>query len=236
MQLKNGVETKDPRLDRVPQFDAQSRKFPVGNVLDILKDKKVAKAPKKALYKVKRILDQGQEGACVGYGWTYELEASPCIAYIENVNRFARNRIYKEAQKLDEWPGESYSGTSVLAGAKVVQSLGAIKEYRWCFSLQDLIMTLGYLGPVVLGLNWYDGMTETNNNGYIQPSGEMVGGHCICAVGVTPSEKSITLVNSWGSDWGKKGFCKLTYGDMDRLLHEQGEACVPLLRQQYRCA
>jgi hypothetical protein len=63
-------------------------------------------------------LDQGKEGACVGFAWSHELAAYPVRVEVDD--EFARSKIYAEAQKIDEWPGEAYHGTSVLAGAKVV--------------------------------------------------------------------------------------------------------------------
>jgi hypothetical protein len=38
--------------------------------------------------------------------------------------------------------------------------------------------------------------------------------------------------NSWGQDWGQNGSFKLSFEDMDMLLHSQGEACIPLTRKK----
>ncbi len=98
--------------------------------------------------------------------------------------------IYKRAQQLDIWPGENYSGTSVLGGAKAVKELknnvgeSYISEYRWAFGIEDLIRALAYQGPVVLGLNWYAGMFNSDTAGWLRVTGALVGGHCLLALGV----------------------------------------------------
>jgi hypothetical protein len=145
--------------------------------------------------------------------------------------------VYWRAQQIDEWeggeyPGASprYAGTSVLAGAKVIKSLGYIQEYRWAFSLEDLRLTIGYRGPAVLGLNWYEGMFDTDADGYIRPTGELAGGHAILAYANSERHKRISLWNSWGRGFGRDGMAYISYDDLDRLLHEQGEACVPVVR------
>lgn len=204
-------------FDRLPEFDERSREYPIRALVGDTRQ------PRYKLWGGGRVLDQGTEGACVGFGWAHELAATPIRVKGATENEFART-IYKEAQKVDQWPGEDYDGTSVLAGAKVVKSMGKISEYRWCFSLEDVLLALSYEGPVVLGLNWYEGMFDTDSKGYIYPTGRLLGGHCIMARGVSVHYERVALRNSWGPDWGKYGGCYLKFEDLERLLHEQGEA------------
>lgn len=212
----------DRTLDRVPRFDDRSRRFTIREV--------VGDRPLRGRgWQVPARLDQGSEGACVGFGWAHELSAVPVKAQVDNRSALL---IYHAAQKIDEWEGESYSGTSVLAGAKVIQSLGHIGEYRWAFGLNDVLLALAYEGPVVLGLNWYTGMFEPDIKGLIHVTGDLEGGHCILAYGVSVAARTVQLHNSWGASWGLDGRCKITWEDLDRLLQEQGEACVPMLRKQ----
>jgi hypothetical protein len=219
----------DPRLDRIPQFDERSRNFPIREVLE-------QPVYRSFRWDVDVWLDQGWDGACVGFAWTHELIAIPVA--VRNLNaKFAKETVYWEAQKIDPWPGGSYpgadpfyEGTSVLAGVKVCQQLGYFGEYRWAFSLDDLRLTLGNYGPVVLGLNWYTGMFDPDPAGFVLPTGRIEGGHAILATEVNEEEGWIRLHNSWGDRWGLRGDCKIAFASLDRLLREQGEACVPVVR------
>ena len=193
MYLKDGRQTLDPKLDRIPQFDERSRGYPVTAAL--LADSESLRPRSKAWRLTKRpALDQGAEGACVGFAVTNELLAAPVEVRFgswSTAQRFARESIYWEAQKIDPWPGGSYpgadpfyEGTSVLAGVKVAKRLGYFDSYRWAFSLRDLVLGIGYEGPALLGMNWYFGMYFPDKNHFIRPAGEFVGGHAIVARGV----------------------------------------------------
>lgn len=217
-----GPTSDTRRLDRIVQFDEQSRSFPIRT---LVADKK----PRSYTWAIRTTLDQGTEGACVGFSWAHELASRPVI--IDGIKERDGLAIYQEARTLDEWPGEDYDGTSVLAGAKAVIATGYMKEYRWGFGLQDLILAVGYAGPGVLGTNWYEGMFEPDAKGFIHPTGRLVGGHAILIRGVNVTKKYVTLHNSWGSDWGKNGDCYLSFDDLDKLLHEQGEFCIPVGRK-----
>lgn len=226
IQLKNRNHTTDPRLDRIPQFDTKSFAF---SIVDVIEPEQSSK-PRSYTWSVNKWLDQQNEGACVGFSWSHELVARP-VKYGKVDDNFART-IYREAQKVDEWPGSSYEGTSVLAGAKVIKALGHIKEYRWAFRLTDLILAVGYKGPAVLGINWYEGMFEPDENGFVHVSGDIAGGHAILCYRVNVKQKEFSLWNSWGPSWGQNGTCKVSFADMERLLNEQGEACIPVDRQK----
>ena len=223
-KLKNGQFASDSRLGRIPQFDERSKKFAITDTITTFQ----AKNPRSYTWSVSKQLNQGMEGSCVGFSWAHELIARP-MKYLTADNAYARN-IYKEAQKVDEWEGEDYEGTSVLAGAKIVQSLGHMKEYRWAFGLDDLILAVGYKGPAVLGINWYTGMFDADSNGFVHATGEVEGGHAILCNRVNIKLKEFSLWNSWGSDWGINGACKVSFNDMEKLLSEWGEACIPVER------
>lgn len=222
MKQVDGTTTRDVRLDRLIQFDSQSRSYPIRTL--------VPKTPRSYTWSCKAWLDQGREGACVGFAWSHELIARPAL--VQAITDHTALALYKAAQGLDEWEGEDYSGTSIIAGAKAVQALGFMPEYRWSFSIEELILGVGYSGPAVLGLNWYQGMFRPNDKGYITPSGQLSGGHAILCNGVDLKRERLRLHNSWGADWGERGECWISFSDMDRLLKERGEACFPVKRRK----
>lgn len=227
-------------LDWIPRFDERSRDYPVGPLT----------AGKKRPNYVwwgspKERLDQGREGACVGFAWTNELLAHPVVARLPlPANDFARN-LYRSAQKIDEWEGEAYSGTSVLAGAKMAKMGGFISGYRWAFSINDVLDALAFMGPVVLGVPWHESMYGTLPGGLVEVAGERVGGHAILATGygrksfsgglgswrANQGEDVIRWRNSWGSSYGVKGDGFIRVADLEKLLKSGGEACVPLGRK-----
>ncbi|KAF4406597.1 MULTISPECIES: hypothetical protein [Streptomyces] len=232
LRLKNGNTTIDPRLDRVPQFDERSREYPIRALV-------TERAPlRSAGWACPVWLDQGREGACVGFSWSHELIATP-VPVDEADNAFARD-VYREARQVDDWPGEEYEGTSVLAGAKAVVNRGYMEEYRWAFGIDDVLRTLGYFGPVVIGVKWYDSMFRPAPNGLLEVSPGDFGGHAILVRGVSLKARLaghsgtvpvVRLRNSWGRKWGVDGDCYMRVEDLDALLRDGGEACVPVVRK-----
>lgn len=140
--------------------------------------------------------------------------------------------VYRRAQQLDQWPGEDYSGTSVLAGIKAGVEAGWFGEYRWAFGEPDLRLAVGYRGPAVVGINWYAGMVAPDAGGFIRPAGGLLGGHAILAVGWSRRLDAYRLHNSWGEHWGDQGECWVASTDMARLLAEDGEAVIPVTRRR----
>ena len=220
------------KLDWTANYDERSRNLPIRGVI-----RKAVKR-KNRLWQVGPILDQGQEGACVGFGWTAEALASPVRVDLNRIktrapkepNKFAQY-VYAFAKTIDEYEGVDYEGTSVLAGAKSMQTFRLLKEYRWAFSMDEIIDGIIAKGPVVLGIPWYDSMYEAPN-GILKVSGEQVGGHCILAVGykVYPGgEDAVILQNSWGKDWGVNGLAEIKVSELAKLVAE-GEACLPIKR------
>ncbi len=218
--LRDGSTALDPRLDRLVQFDPRSRAYPVRELVD-------GKAPRSYTWRCEAWNDQGREGACVGFAWSHELAARPVVRPTSEAEAMA---IYRRAQVLDQWPGEAYSGTSVIAGAQAVQERGGLGSYRWAFGLEDLILAVGYTGPAVLGVNWYTGMFNPGPDGYIRVTGSVAGGHAILCRGVSLKTRSFLLHNSWSRDWGQDGTCRISFDDLGRLLAEDGEACLPIER------
>lgn len=218
-QLKGGFTTRDRRLDRIPQFDERSRAFPALARVTVAE-------PITVLWPCDVWLDQGKEGACVGFSIATEGVAMPVV---ETASAEVARRLYKRAQQLDEEPGENYSGTSVLAGTKAAVELGWYTEYLWAFGVSDLALALS-TGPAVLGIPWLTGMMTPDPDGMVHATGQREGGHAICCRGYHAETRRFRLRNSWGRDWGADGDCFVDYSDMGSLLADQGEAMVPVAR------
>lgn len=169
--------------------------------------------------------DQGDSPKCVGYSLAHWLENSP-MTHKSVPPVVQPSIIYNQAQIIDEWPGEGYEGTSVRAGAKVLQGMGFIQEYRWGFDLATMIDAVLSKGPVVVGTNWYMDMFYPDKDGQIHLGGGVVGGHAWLVNGVNIKTKLFRLKNSWGKSWGLKGRAFISFSDMEQLIHEDGEVMI----------
>lgn len=172
-------------------------------------------------------LDQGQEGACTGFGTGHVLACTP-RGHLDVTDATALV-IYHLAQKNDEWEGEDYSGSSVNGAMKAARVLKRISEWRWCRTLSEVRHALSYHGAVVIGVNWYEGMFKPDAKGILRVSGELAGGHAIALTGYRTLDgiRYYRLENSWGQTWGDNGGCWISESDLQKLLDEQGEFACP---------
>jgi len=148
--------------------------------------------------------------------------------------------LYRELVLLDEWhsnDGEATApdsglnfGSSVRAGVKALEARGHIAQYVWAQNLSTAVDFLTEHGPIILGTNWYDGMFNVDREGYarIKPNDPVAGGHAYLARAVDTRKARVRIVNSWSERWGQGGEAWLSFQDLERLIHEDGEACGPV--------
>ena len=180
------------------------------------------------------ILDQNGYPHCVAYAWKHWLIASP----LRQGHRLVERDVYNAAQLIDEWPGENYEGTSVRAGAKILQDKGYIGNYLWASSIEDIKQWLLTTGPVVIGTNWYAGMSQPylskrgESYGYwLKPEGALQGGHAYILNGYSLIRRAFRGLNSWGLAWAEEGKFWIAEEHLEQLIREQGEACTATERK-----
>jgi len=215
IQLRGGQLTRHRSLDRVVYYDPRSRQYPVRSLVGGLQ-------PRTHAWACNAHLDQGREGACVGFGITHELISEPAV--VAGRTEATALQLYKAAKEIDPFPGDEYEGTTVLAGMEVVRRQGWIDGYYWAFGLDDLIVGISHHGPAVMGLAWFEGMRDPDAAGFIRVTGGVLGGHCLLCKGVDVEGKYFIMHNSWGPGWGLDGDAFISFSDMDKLLSENGEA------------
>lgn len=212
-------------LGRIHSIDDRDRAFPMKSLL-------LKSTDRKFKYWCPNMWwgDQGNTPQCVGYSWTHWLAAGPKTQpqarALRNGAPANPSNIYKMAQQVDEWAGDNYDGTSVRAGAKVLRSHGYIESYHWAYNVEDVIQALLTLGPVVVGTNWTNGMFYPDDEGIIKPTGRVAGGHAYLLDGISTTKGLIRIKNSWGKEWGNKGFAYISLDDMNTLIQANGEACI----------
>jgi len=86
--------------------------------------------------KAELVLDQGQQGACTGFGlaavinyllWTRQIEAGQAREPV----RVSPRMLYELARRYDEWPGERYEGSSCRGALKGWHKHGVCAQALW---------------------------------------------------------------------------------------------------------
>lgn len=177
-----------------------------------------------------QVFDQGNTSQCVAYSSIGWLMASP-VRNTTNIPTFGE--LYTDCQKNDEWPGEEYDGTSVRAAFRVLKRRGYVSEYRWAFNAATVVDHLLVNGPIVAGTVWLNNMFDPDKNGFLNVSGQQVGGHAYLLIGANKdklcpdgSRGAIRIVNSWNREWGQSGRAWIAMADFDKLMADDGEAAT----------
>lgn len=195
------------------------------------------------------VLNQGRTGTCVAHGGRNWLNAAPLMTK-GGPTPF---EIYRGTVPLDVWrenDAEAFAddddlqfGTSVLALMKYMQKQGHLANYLWAQTIEDVRAWLMLRrGVLIIGVAWTAGMFGTDSNGYIRPSGEVYGGHCVIVGGWNDNKRdpvsgvlgTAQITNSWGREWGRKGRAYVNREDLELILFDgawQGE-CAAAVEQK----
>ena len=213
------------RLGRHVHFDERSRSFAVPI-------QKGAEVVTRTWERTIQAFSQGELGSCTGNGAVGLLCTQPYKQKGMRYNETLARKVYSQASKLDTirgvWPPRD-EGSTVLGAMKALRAMKFTKGYSWCFGLDDVLKTLANVGPVEVGINWYEGFDKPSASGLVKLSGAVRGGHAFELLGVDAEKKLVWAINSWGPTWGNHGRFAFSWKDLDRLLHEDGEASTLIL-------
>jgi len=215
------VDTTPFALGRILNHDERSRAFPARTVDTIRSTVWLVGGAR---------LDQGNVGSCTGNALAAWLNAKPSHKpRTPYDNEDDALDYYSLATTFDPWEG-SYppddTGSSGLAVCKAGVTRGRITGYRHAFGFDQCLGAL-MLSPVLIGTNWYEGMFRPSMAGYVEPAGEIQGGHEYLLHGVNVRDRYVWATNSWGYGWGLEGRFKLGFEVLRRLLQEDGDVTVP---------
>lgn len=216
------LDIGDRRLDWLPEFDDRS----LGYKISARASGFSTKPARTRMWTKKRVLDQGQEGACTGFALVGCMLTTP-KAWLGLTNTEA-HLVYMEARRDDEYPGEDYEGSSVLGAMRAGVKLGLIAEYWWATTLEEIISGVSHYGAMEFGSDWLTGMDHPDEKGFVHFTGTRRGGHAYEVGGVNVHEEYFRLDNSWGEDgYGIKGSAKISFADVQKIIDSQGEFALP---------
>ena len=190
-----------------------------------------------------RVLDQGTEGACTGFGLASVIN----LLNMKHGQAFEASprMLYEMARKHDEWPGEDYAGSSCRGAIRGWKNMGVCSSTDWKYvsKKRDEVLTIeramaareNPLGAYYrLRPNIVDYHAALNEVEAIYVSGRVhsgwnnpkKSGQGLAIVQPNPrptgghafaivgyNELGFIVQNSWGEKWGSDGFAIWLYSD-----------------------
>ena len=188
------------------------------------------------------VLDQGQEGACTGFGLATVVNylLATLGSSIEG-NGVSARMLYAMAKRYDEWEGEDYSGSSARGAMKGWHKHGICAEAIWrngdgdadmdaeraadafrrplgayCrVNHRDLVAmhaAISEVGVLYATANVHAGWMEVGKDQEQIVYQDGSVGGHAFAI-VGYDHEGFWIQNSWGEDWGLKGLARMSYDD-----------------------
>lgn len=179
------------------------------------------------------VLDQGREGACTGFALASIVNLlnarRRASAALAPPQRVSPRMLYEMAKIHDEWPGETYDGSSIRGALKGLFNNGVCRdelapykpgERAWTLSVRQAkdarntgLGAYYRLRPNII--DYHSALNEAEvifasarlHRGWQNPKSGVIarseiheGGHAFMIVGY--DEKGFLIQNSWGKGWG----------------------------------
>jgi hypothetical protein len=175
----------------------------------------------------KKLLDPAKQPSYSTEGsqayWPNGWEADPLAAEL-----YAQ-RLYDAIHDgvLEPLDPERDDGSFASSGGVVLKRRGLVSGYYRAASVDDVVQAILTKAPVVFASAWYYSMDNTphlyDNLPYVDVdvSSGIRGYHAylLDAVNLAPSvgPPFVRLLNSWGTNWGRKGAARVTIEDLHTL-------------------
>ncbi len=128
----------------------------------------------------------------------------PLFPHTDNIKVLPGEKAYKEA--------ENYRSASHKRLDRYDEKRG-----QWVVDLHTVKTVLAEGLPVIGGFEVYENFYNYKGGIYKRVSGKPTGGHAMCIVGYDDEFGALRIVNSWGEDWGDRGFIWLDYDLFETL-------------------
>lgn len=201
-----------------------------------------------------QVRNQGPEGSCTGYAVVAVAEML-YWRKLGHPPDLSERWAYEKAKLYDEWEGTNYEGSSIRGTVKAWVKEGICPEEYWpykankpgkprpkakpkakgypiakyerCLGIDNIKHAIHYRGCVIVGVNVHEGWFTGEEIIPFKSDYSLHGGHAVAFVGYDDEKEIFWVKNSWGSDWGKKGFAGLTYKDALVNIHDVWMVSIP---------
>ena len=96
-----------------------------------------------------------------------------------------------------------------------------IGAYARLNTLEEILFTLEHGGPVLMSMTLHESFMDTGADGRVpMPTGQEIGGHCMAFMGAHQGMREFIVPNSWDTDWGDKGWCRIMFDHFMDVEHE----------------
>jgi hypothetical protein len=217
----------DRAMGRIPEWDPRSDNYRISRFIPQFREPRSYSWP---IYLP--ITDQDGQGACVGFTILEELASTPQI--VKGLTNRDGFDLYWDIQDTDQWAGSERpgdpaghsEGTSVHAAARLMKDRGLWAGYLWAKTVEELREAVCWHGPVPIGVDWFTGSMETDDGGYVHPTGVVEGGHAVLIRGYSRMRQAFRGRNHWTSGWGVRGEFWIREQEMPAYMND-AEICLP---------
>lgn len=190
------------------------------------------------------VRDQGSEGTCVAFAAAVGMKEYQEKKERGGLTALSPRHLYSHCKKIDGIPREE--GTYPRTAMKVLAQTGVCREECWPYrpyqkdrpcaeaesqaasfrirtyarlsGIPEMERSLSVNGPFLAGVEVFASWFEARGGRIPLPDNQAIpiGGHAICLTGYDRSGQLFKFKNSWGTDWGDRGYGYLPYEYMRR--------------------